>query len=312
MSPRSRQMMRRSAAHVRVILPKAALTVVFDECDGFDQDETGGRVIGTYAAEGQQLTINVSGIIESGPRARRSPVSFFQDGEHQERVFRDVERQHPAIEHLGNWHTHHVNGLATLSGGDISTYHRVVNHRSHNTDFFYALLVTERHQATSPLDRYSIKHYLFRRGAEEFYEIPPHDIDIVDTPLVWPPARVSEVQASSHNAREFGARADRVSDRDTILELYEGFRPFASPRLGLYWRGLLELLDGTKLQVVVVEHPTEKAGKYSVALREAPAFLREVADDLADRDFVSARAALVATERACNRALFHQVRGSHS
>src|SRR5262245_14169366 len=127
MSARTRKVMRRSAAQTRVALPHAALTVVFDECDGFDHDETGGRVIGTYNVEGSHLSINVTGIIESGPRARRSAVSFFQDGEHQERIFREIERHHPAIEHLGNWHTHHVNGLPTLSGGDIETYHRIVN-----------------------------------------------------------------------------------------------------------------------------------------------------------------------------------------
>jgi hypothetical protein len=306
-------MKHRSAAQARVILPQSALTVVFDECDGFDQDETGGRVIGTYTADGEQLTISVTGIIESGPRAQRSPVSFFQDGEHQERIFRDVERQHSDIEHLGNWHTHHVNGLATLSGGDVDTYHRIVNHRNHNTDFLYALLVTAKHHTSAPLHRYSVKHYLFRRGDPEFHEIPSHCIDVVDVPLVWP-VRPDEAPKHPRAAKEFGARVDRVSDRDLIQELYEGFRPFASPRLGIYWRGVLELLDGSKLQVVVVEQSAAQAGKYSVALREPPALLREVADDLAQQDFASARAALVATERACNRALFHQarVRGSQS
>ena len=33
---------------VRLLMPKAALTTVFDECDGFDQDETRGRVIGKF------------------------------------------------------------------------------------------------------------------------------------------------------------------------------------------------------------------------------------------------------------------------
>ena len=37
-----------STDKVRLVTPKAALITVVDECDGFDQDETGGRVIGTY------------------------------------------------------------------------------------------------------------------------------------------------------------------------------------------------------------------------------------------------------------------------
>jgi hypothetical protein len=116
------------AEDVLLILPQSALTVIFDECDHFDRDETGGRVIGTFKKHSNKLTLQVTGIIESGPQARRTSVSFFQDGAHQEHIFRQIEHRHPEIEHLGNWHTHHVNGLQTLSGGDFTTYQRMVNH----------------------------------------------------------------------------------------------------------------------------------------------------------------------------------------
>src|ERR1700726_902690 len=115
-----------STNKVRLVIPKAALTTIFDECDGFDQDETGGRVIGTFEEGRGKLTIHVTGIIEAGPQARRSNVSFFQDGDYQEQVFRKIEDHHREIEHLGNWHTHHVNGLQNLSGGDVETYYRNV------------------------------------------------------------------------------------------------------------------------------------------------------------------------------------------
>ena len=138
------------ANNVRLTLPQAALRAIFDECDGFDQDETGGRVVGTFQEHGDKLALEITGIIEAGPQAKRSAVSFFQDGKYQERIFRQIESSHPEIEHLGNWHTHHVNGLQTLSGGDIETYHRTVNHHNHNTPFFYALLVTAKTQNVGP------------------------------------------------------------------------------------------------------------------------------------------------------------------
>ena len=78
---------------VRLLIPKAALIEVFEECDGFDQDETGGRVIGTFEENRGKINIQITGIIEAGPQARRSPVSFFQDGEYQERVFQ-IRRAH--------------------------------------------------------------------------------------------------------------------------------------------------------------------------------------------------------------------------
>lgn len=297
---------------VRLIMPKAALQAVFDECDGFDQDETGGRVIGTFEEHAGKLVLHITGVIEAGPQARRSAVSFFQDGAHQERVFRQVESSHPETEHLGNWHTHHVNGLRTLSGGDIETYHRNVNHRSHNTSFFYALLVTTKHRTSDPLRRYSIKHYIFRRGDERVYEIPQRQVEIVDAPLLWPAASAHHDKHGDDPAPDkLGAHPERVYDRDILGEFYPGVRPFSSQKLGLYWRGHIELSDGSSVQVLIVEDSSSRAPTYSLVLREPPDTLNAFAEQLAKRDFPSARAALITAERSCNRVLYEQRSHTH-
>ena len=130
------------ASDVHVSICRATIEAIFSECDSYDVEETGGRLLGAYrVGPDRQLSINVSGVIEPGPKARRTATTFFQDGEYQEAVFRKLETQYPEIEHLGTWHTHHVNGYPTLSGGDRATYHRIVNHKNHNMDFLYALLV---------------------------------------------------------------------------------------------------------------------------------------------------------------------------
>ena len=59
--------------------------------------------------------------------------------------------------------------------------------------------------------------------------------------------------ADSPSSDRLGAHPDRVYDRDIIGEFYRGVRPFTSPKLGLYWRGPLELSDGTKVQIVLLE-----------------------------------------------------------
>lgn len=300
-----------STDKVRLVIPKAALTAVFDECDGFDQDETGGRVIGTYQEHGDRLDIHVNGIIEAGPQARRSAVSFFQDGAYQEQVFRKIEERHRAIEHLGNWHTHHVNGLQHLSDGDIETYYRTVNHHQHNTSFFYALLVTAKHRTTNPMRRYTVKHYIFRRGDERIYELPGHQVEVTEEQLVWPASADAHVahreRPVAHSAMP--ARPDRAHDNDLIQEFYPGIRPFSSAKLGLYWRGALDLLDGSTVQVVVLEDAGSHLPKYSATLRDAPKALQNVADELERVEFPSARAALVAAERSCNRALYRHAVG---
>lgn len=290
---------------IRLIIPKTALLTVFDECDGFDQDETGGRVIGTFREHEGKLEIRVTGIIEAGPQARRSNVMFFQDGAYQERIFREIEDQHREIEHLGNWHTHHVNGLQSLSGGDIETYHRTVNHRNHNAPFFYALLVTAKRRSIDQLRRYTVKHYVFRRGYERIYELSSRQVEIVDAPLVWPAtAGLSHGKREGEPKHEVRSNPNRVYDSKIVSEFYRGIRPFSNAKLGMYWRGPLELLDGSAVEVVLLEDSAAAAPTYTVTLREPPAVLRTLAEEIAAVEFPSARAALITAERSCNRALY--------
>jgi hypothetical protein len=294
-----------STDKLRLFIPRAALIEVFDECDGFEQDETGGRVIGTFEEHRGKMDIHVTGIIEAGPQARRSKVSFFQDGAYQEQVFRKIEDHHREIEHLGNWHTHHVNGLQHLSDGDLETYYRTVNHRNHNAPFFYALLVTAKHRSSDSLRRYTVKHYVFRRGDERIYELQRAQVEITDAPLIWPVgAGHHQEKGDIHPKHELRGNPDRAHDKDILSEFYCGIRSFSSAKLGMYWRGPLELLDGSKVEVVLLEDTASRNPTYTVTLREPPAALKDLAEEIAKVEFPSARAALITTERRCNRALY--------
>jgi integrative and conjugative element protein (TIGR02256 family) len=304
--------------NVRVVVPLAALTAIYDECDRYEADETGGRVIGTFEQKGGKLELHINGIIEPGPGARRTVTSFFQDGHHQERVFRSIEASHPEIEHLGNWHTHHVNGYPQLSGGDITTYQRTVNHPSHNTPFFYALLVTAKNLRGEAWERYTIKHYLVRRDDERVYEVPARHVEVVEAPVLWPPpaeapttysaaAVAAYADAASHAAP--AASMQRVYDKDILGEFFSQLRPYSNPKLGVYWRGPLDLVDGSKVEAVLLEAQGGKPS-YSMMLRGVPEHLRAEAEDIAQLDFPTARAALIATERRCNKVLYEVFIGS--
>jgi len=153
-----------------ISIPQPILHGIFDECDRYSAEEIGGRLLGFYTWHGTDPHIDVKALIAAGPNAKRTRVSLFQDGEYQESVFRAVERKYPSIEHLGNWHTHHVNGLRTLSQGDCDTYRKCVNSPSHNTDFFYAMLVTHRTPTESA--RYAVRHFVFVRHSPDFVEVP--------------------------------------------------------------------------------------------------------------------------------------------
>lgn len=160
---------------VSINIVSKVITLIFDECNRFNDHETGGALIGFYGKNGNTLVITVAGAIGAGPNARRTATSFFKDGEYQEREFRRIEKSHPSVEHLGNWHTHHMNGYPTLSAGDCTTYHKHVNSPNHNTDFWYALLVTSK----LDISRYAMKHFMLYRGNPGEYELESRCVQFI-------------------------------------------------------------------------------------------------------------------------------------
>lgn len=277
------------AEGVSVVLRRSALDAIFDECDRHSDAETGGRLVGSYTADGPKLQIDIWGVIEPGPSATRTATSFFQDGAHQERVFRTLEQRHPEIEHLGNWHSHHVNGLPTLSSGDRATYHRIVEHRLHNTDFFYALLVIAK-QRRGARERYRIRHFLFRKGDSHEYKIPASRVQIGSGgPLAAPLAeRTPEAE------RSLATTANRAYDQELFSSLQPGLKPRFSKRLNsLVWKGPLVLPGGATVPVAIVEIQDD-AGTISYAIPEGG----DGETGLSHRSFGSAAEAVWSLERA--------------
>ncbi len=298
--------MRVFAPSVHITIHRAALESIFDECDRFNQDETGGRLVGTFKlGVTRRLAMTVTGVIEPGPNAKRTTTYFQQDGEHQEAVFRRLERQHPEIEHLGNWHTHHVNGYPTLSGGDRETYHRIVNHQNHNIDFFYALLVTEKHSAQAA-QRYAIKHFVLFRNQDGEHEIPHTKVSIVDRPVVWPEVRANRVPVPAAKSQSNPMLVDqRANDKQFFGQVHPGLRPFLSKTTGgVYWRGPISLIDDSRAEIVVAEIDSEAEASYGVAVKGGPAESSDAVASFADRRFSSAREAVVMLERELNREIF--------
>lgn len=294
----------------RIVIYEDILESIFDECDRYEVDETGGRLIGFYRRSRRKLVITVSGLIESGPDAWRTRGSLFQNGAYQESVFREFEDKYPRIEHLGNWHTHHVNALDTLSDGDIETYSRIVNHQNHNTDFFYALLITARSEGRKTARRYSLKHFMLHRGIAGVWPIPASQVRIVKKP----PLRIAKRRAPSSEGKPrpcidaTGQPADiqvRTDDTRTLSEMCPDVRPFLSKTLGsLFWRGEIDLVDDSSVEVLVLESIECGTPFYSIALTAPSAKLFRSSQQYADKKFESATKAIWFFERHLNRELF--------
>ena len=291
------------AIHVEIAAD--VLESVFEECDRHDREETGGRVVGHFDVDCGTLVVRAEGVIEPGPNARRTSTSFFQDGDYQTEVFRRLEANDPSIEHLGNWHTHHVNGYPRLSAGDVATYRRIVNHQLHNLDFFYALLVTNRYEGRTGLDRYAVRHYVLFRGEDAVCEIQPTDVRMTDRPRIWP----KEINASKHAPGTGGAEADgargivevRARDQSVLEVLCPSMEPRLSSRTGtFFWKGSLPLIDGSSIKIRVAELEDDGGLLYYPVVSGA-------SDDLAElcqTPFPSASHAVRALESQMNREIY--------
>ena len=290
---------------VRLEIAKEVIESVFDECDRFDRDETGGRMVGHYSQIRGTLVVKAVGVIEPGPNARRTSTSFFQDGDYQTEVFRRLESRDPSIEHLGNWHTHHVNGYPTLSSGDLETYHRIVNHELHNLDFFYALLVTKKNKEKVGLDRYAVRHYVLFRGENGAQEIHPTDVRMIDTPKIWPVKDDEQV-----NGRDLSLgrnnKSDRIAevrarDKCVLGVLYPSMQPRLINRTStFFWKGLLSLIDGSEIEVRIAEVEEDDKLLYYPVISNTP----DPVSKLCQTPFQSASHAIRALELHMNREIY--------
>lgn len=292
-----------------ISIAREVLEAIYDECDKFDADETGGRLLGTFRHKNGRYDIEVKAVLEPGPNAERSSTYFLQDGEHQEQLFRSIEADHPDIEHLGNWHTHHVNGFPTLSGGDRDTYFRTVNHQMHNTDFFYALLVVSKNGSGNP--RYGIKHFIFRRNDKTIYEIPPDEVRVLNVPALRPrPAPRSEPRDAPPLGKGGAPNPERAKDQEFFVDFYPDLKPFYSKGTGApYWKGPIALVDRSRAEIVAMEITDGAGHYYSITTSSKNPLFADIPARCRERQFRSARHAVLHLERELNEALFHSKKG---
>jgi len=300
-------MFRSKHPKIDISIPRKALEAIFDECDRHDIDETGGRIIGMYKKKGRDYAVDVLGVIGPGPNARRSPTSFFQDGEYQERVFRTVQRDHPNLEHLGNWHTHHVNGLQTLSGGDRETSHATVNHHKHNTDFFYALLVTQKNPHRDR--RYEVKHFMLFRGDNTIHEIDESQIHILDQPRSGNGEANFGTEGLPEETPALDIHQERARDQAVMSEFYPRFEPAFSERLGaFFWKGQIHLVDRSSAEVLVMENTAKEGPTYSITIPRPCEAAARVLSHYRDRTFRSARQAVWQLHKDIDEELYRRAK----
>ena len=208
-------------------------------------------------------------MLEPGPNAQRSPTYFFQDGDHQEKLFRAIEASHPDIEHLGNWHTHHVNGYPTLSGGDKADLLQDRQPREAQHRLLLRAARREQEPRRQPALRRQALHLPPRRR-QRSTRFRAKDVRLVDTPVLCPRAIAERARAArsaaaacpTGDAEPAARQGSGVLRR--ILSRPQGAcsRRTSAPPTG---RDRLPLVDGSRADVVAMEDPDDRARSYSIA-----------------------------------------------
>lgn len=206
------------------------------------QIEVGGKYVGhSTIDERGTLHITVLDYIDAGLSANRTATYHLPDADYQVRAFREAERTDPSVLHLGSWHSHHPNGLAKFSSGDINGYIDSVNSADHSQDFFLASLATDA-RGLEKAD-----HFLFWRGTSRYHRV--ESIRIVKGPRAF--------------AEEFARAADqqpwhqRTAGRE-LLKAIDSQAKSIDPDVtatqrgdSIIWRGVASPRQGNPVEFVV-------------------------------------------------------------
>lgn len=202
------------APDLEVEIHRDVAGALLEEIDGLPDVEVGGKLIGYVDDPGagsppdaperlEGLRIRVVGYLDAGPHVRRTPTYHLPDGPYQEELFRELEAIDPELEHLGSWHSHHPNGMRSLSGGDIECYRRDVNDPRYHPDVFLATLVVDETGLDHAL------HHLFVRGASRYLELASSAVRLFDGFNPWT-VRIAEARGRVLERR---TRASRPAAR---------------------------------------------------------------------------------------------------
>lgn len=101
----------------KIIIYESELNLIAQHAAHYPDVETGGDLFGLWTHTGNPV---IQYVLGAGPEAQRYETAFYQDRAFLESYGASINAQH-ALQHLGEWHSHHHLNLRQPSGGDIQT-----------------------------------------------------------------------------------------------------------------------------------------------------------------------------------------------
>jgi hypothetical protein len=268
-----------------------------DEIRANPSIEVGGKFVGyveghlvptarDWRSQFQAMTITILGYLDVGPRADRSAVHHLSDTDYQFALFQRLLKDFPDLEFVGIWHSHHPNGLRTLSIGDLSTGRRTVNSTGHDLPFLLSSLAVDTEGLTGG------RHFAFIRDHRRYYELHRSAVRVVHGPNPVPAAierfavevREEVSRAAPVPVRWFDTDAGRQVLRadQAWLRTYPGLAPFVRDG-SIVWRGTVAAEGPAAIECVYGYPPEFPEAPPSAELTTADgAVVRRV--ELADAD----------------------------
>jgi len=104
--------------------------------------------------------------------------------------------------------------------------------------------------------------------------------------------------------------AERVKDQEFFSDFYPSLKAlFSKSANALYWKGSVELVDGSRAQVVAIENSDTGTPAYSITTDFQQQRLAELIEKYKSHPFKSARHAVLAFQADLNRALYQNRKG---
>jgi hypothetical protein len=104
---------------------------------------------------------------------------------------------------------------------------------------------------------------------------------------------------------------ERVKDQEFFFEFYPHLKPLFSKSTGApYWKGPVELVDGSRALIVAMENGGDGKPSYSITAADENPVLADVKASYKNRHFRSARHAVFQLEKDLNLAIYKGSRGA--
>jgi len=101
----------------KIIIYESELNLIAQQAALYPDVETGGDLFGLWTLTGNPV---IQYVLGAGPQAQRHETAFYQDRAFLEEHGTAINTQH-ALQHVGEWHSHHRMMMRMPSMGDIQT-----------------------------------------------------------------------------------------------------------------------------------------------------------------------------------------------